>query len=460
MRVAPALRQATPSIRRAAPSIRGATPAFRRAAPLTRRTVTPRSLQRGPVQISRPRGVQPTIRRGGIATKQRIITRRKGAPAIVRRAPVDRAITKRAVRAPALVGGRNAAIRRSVLRNRAFVAPSVRKGDRALVRPNFRGQFAGKRFAHPHWARFHRHRWHRHVFVIGWVGPLFWPYAYDDFIDYTFWPYAYDTFWPYAYDDLYVSMFAPYAYVDTRYANVPAYRERSRVQRVPSGGVAQVCSVEATGLTDWPIERIAEAVEPNEAQRAALAELKSATAGAVQLMQAACPSDLAGTPTARLAAMRTRIETMLKAVAIVRPALERFFNSLNDEQKARFMALPEEPAARAGRAAPQPDLAKICSAEVSARVPTARIRQTLRPSDTQATALDALDQASLKAAEVLRADCQDDQSLTPTGRIAAMERRLKAMLQALDLVQPALERFYGSLSDEQKARFNRLPRQG
>jgi hypothetical protein len=30
------------------------------------------------------------------------------------------------------------------------------------------------------------------------------------------------------------------------------------------------------------------------------------------------------------------------------------------------------------------------------------------------------------------------------------------MLQALDTVQPALERFYNALNDEQKARFNQL----
>ena len=42
--------------------------------------------------------------------------------------------------------------------------------------------------------------------------------------------------------------------------------------------------------------------------------------------------------------------------------------------------------------------------------------------------------------------------LEPPGRIAAMGQRLKAALQALDVVQPALDRFYGSLSDEQKAR--------
>jgi LTXXQ motif family protein len=37
-----------------------------------------------------------------------------------------------------------------------------------------------------------------------------------------------------------------------------------------------------------------------------------------------------------------------------------------------------------------------------------------------------------------------------------MEQRLKTMLDAIKLVQPALESFYGSLTDEQKARFNLL----
>ena len=47
--------------------------------------------------------------------------------------------------------------------------------------------------------------------VIGFVGPLFWPYAYNDFVDYTFSPYAYDTFWPYAYDDVFAGIYGGYA---------------------------------------------------------------------------------------------------------------------------------------------------------------------------------------------------------------------------------------------------------
>ena len=64
--------------------------------------------------------------------------------------------------------------------------------------------------------------------------------------------------------------------------------------------------------------------------------------------------------------------------------------------------------------------------------------------------------ASVKAAEGLKANCPTYQTLTPTGRVEAMERRLDATLTAVKTVQPALAKFYNSLSDEQKARFNSL----
>ena len=59
---------------------------------------------------------------------------------------------------------------------------------------------------------------------------------------------------------------------------------------------------------------------------------------------------------------------------------------------------------------------------------------------------------------MLRTSCPHGETLTPTGRVAAIEQRLEATLQALDTIQPALEKFYGSLTDEQRARFDRLPR--
>ena len=61
----------------------------------------------------------------------------------------------------------------------------------------------------------------------------------------------------------------------------------------------------------------------------------------------------------------------------------------------------------------------------------------------------------------MSSECPTYRALTPVGRLQAMEQRLDAMLRGVQTVQPALEKFYASLSDEQKERFNRLsPAQG
>jgi hypothetical protein len=352
--------------------------------------------------------------------------------------------------------------RASVLRNNTLASLSPRDpATRALARTTFQGRFAGQnwRFGSSGWNWRHRHR----IVAIGWFGPLFWPYAYWDFIDYTFWPYAYDAFWPYAYDDLYVGMFGPYAYEGPDlYSALPAGR-RVRVARRGLPTTAAVCSAPVPALMNWPIQQIADTVQPSEVQQAALNDLKEATAKALEALQSSCPNDLPNTPPGRLAAMRERIETMLKALNLMRPPLQRFYDLLNDEQKAHFNAInPVRQPVRPGRGSPPSDLSQVCSGQAArgTNVPTERIVEAIKPSDSQRNALDALNEATAKAAEFLKANCTDDETLTPPGRVAAMEQRLNAMIEAIKIVQPALEKFYGSLTDEQKARFNQLtPRQ-
>jgi hypothetical protein len=353
--------------------------------------------------------------------------------------------------------------RTPILRNPTFASLSSRNpATRLLAQSTFRGSFARSGFAKEGRSRGHR----RFGIVLGFVGPLFWPYAYEDFIDYTFWPYAYDTFWPYAFDDVFEGIYGAYApeYYAAEgvytYAGSPvsgaAYSHANRMSRsgrtaALMGGSSQICSGQAHGLTDFPIERIAQQTEPDQLQQPLLDGLKVATAKAVSILQAACPSELPSTPTGRIAAMRTRVEAMLQAVRVVRPALEKFYQSLGDEQKERFISIETT-----GRQ--QPDLTGLCSGRTprGAGLPVSQIERTLRLSDDQDAALNDLNDASAKAALILKTNCQPDQSLTPTGRLATMEDRLSAIRQALDIVQPTLARFYDSLNDEQKARFDRL----
>jgi LTXXQ motif family protein len=344
----------------------------------------------------------------------------------------------------------NRAVAGRVLRNPAFANRPADGGPNArqLARSTFQG-----RFFDPGWRRHHAR-----PIVIGWVGPLFWPYAYDDFVGYTFYPYAYDTFWPYAYDDLYDGMFGRYA---AGYGGT--YAAVGRSSRGDSGRSvsADLCSGQTAGLTDWPIERIAQTVEPDDAQRAALDGVKDATAKALDTLKASCPTELPSTPTGRIEAMRLRLQAMLQAVRIVRPAVDKFYQSLNDEQKARFNALG--PDGSADQQQSRRDLTQVCGERASgiAGLPLERIERAVRPDEAQRRALRELDDATSEAVNLMKSDCPTDRALTPVGRLEAMEQRLDAMLRAVQTVQPALEKFYGSLGDEQKERFNRLsPAQG
>jgi hypothetical protein len=329
-----------------------------------------------------------------------------------------------------------------VLRNQAL---AIRPATSAFARAKFQGTFLGSR-----WRFRHHHRLFP-IFVIGWAGPLFWPYAYDDFVDYAFYPYGYDTFWPYAYDDLYVGIFGPYAADVGGVAGRPPRRAAAAAPRT----AVDICGGGVAGLTDWPIERIAQTVSPDDAQRAALDDLKTATAQALDILKAACPTELPATPTGRIEAMHKRLNAMLAAVRTVRPALDKFYGSLSDEQKARFNAFgPED------RAQPQSqrDLAQLCSARASgvASVPVGRIERAVRPDDAQRVAFRELQDAVTAAGDQLQANCPTYRPLTAIGRIEAMQQRLEAMLTAVTTVEPALAKFYGLLSDEQKERFNRL----
>jgi hypothetical protein len=86
--------------------------------------------------------------------------------------------------------------------------------------------------------------------------------------------------------------------------------------------------------------------------------------------------------------------------------------------------------------------------------PIDRIQQLVEPTAEQRNALDDLANASIKAAQIIKTACPTTVALTPVGRIGAMQTRIEAVIQAVDTVRAPLERFFGALSDEQKARFN------
>jgi hypothetical protein len=323
-----------------------------------------------------------------------------------------------------------------------------------------------------------RAAWQRGAYAsyVPWLSAVYWPYAYSDVFYYTFWPYAYEpSYWARAYDDFFDGVFfpdgAPYIeYSGGLYGGPYASATTgSASSREPPGRVTQVarqvCAEPDKGVTAWPFERIARAVQLKGDQQALLEDLERSAEQAAKGFKQACPESLPMTPPGRLQAITMRLQATLDAVKQVRPPLEKFYESLSDEQKARFNEIGPELGRDQERTArnelrQRPQQADCGGARSGlSSLAIDRIDERVQPTEAQFGALDRLSEAVGKAVDRLQAACPTTIPLTPVGRLEVMQQRLEAMIAAAEAVRPALEDFYASLSNEQKAKFNRLGRQ-
>ena len=74
--------------------------------------------------------------------------------------------------------------------------------------------------------------------------------------------------------------------------------------------------------------------------------------------------------------------------------------------------------------------------------PIDQIRQAIDPTGEQITFLDDLAAASAKASAILNASCPSEPPLTPLARLDAVEGRLEATIQAIEIVRPPLVHLY------------------
>jgi hypothetical protein len=272
--------------------------------------------------------------------------------------------------------------------------------------------------------------------VAAWVGPLYWPYAADDLLDYVFLPSGTsDRFWSHGAGDLMQALFVP------------------APQRTPSW--IEMCGTRQGGAGAW-LNAVEQAVKPTDAQRGALDELRKAVVGAINGIKDACPAaGTAASPPQRLPAMADRIWAMRQAVVQVRMPFDAFYNSLSGNQKAR---LTDESARTEGRApddtaAARPSNALQACAMMTAPWPAEQIEQRVRPNDEQRRGLETLRMTMMGMGQMLMASCPQEETATPLARLDAAEKRLNAMLYATRIVMPTLNGFYASLGDEQKAGF-------
>ena len=109
---------------------------------------------------------------------------------------------------------------------------------------------------------------------------------------------------------------------------------------------------------------------------------------------------------------------------------------------------------------PPASLARLCGPQDAVPVvSTEEIDKALQPDAQQRAGLASLSEAANKADQMILATCPTQQPLTPPGRLAAVRKRLDAMLRAVETVRPALQSFYASLGADQKARFDAINEQ-
>jgi hypothetical protein len=126
---------------------------------------------------------------------------------------------------------------------------------------------------------------------------------------------------------------------------LPATQGGSRSRRTVVSS-AQVCRAQTLDYSAaFPEQEIEKSIQPTEAQKAALDELRAAAIKGPDLLKDTCPTETPSTPTLRLTAVQARLDAMLEVVKTERPAMEKFYSLLSDEQKARFNALrpPQQP---------------------------------------------------------------------------------------------------------------------
>ena len=301
----------------------------------------------------------------------------------------------------------------------------------------------------------------------GWVGPVFWPFATYDIADAALWGDGVDaSVWGYGAADLVAGLFGIYPDDDvTAYAR---YLPSSSGSLPQPSILSRMCGDVRGDIAGVPVQTVRDALQLDDAQRAALDDLSKAFTQASQQIAGSCPLTLPLSAQQRLAAMDARLDAMIGAVDTLQPRLSAFFDTLNDTQKPQLAALGAPPAPTTSAPQPAPAQAQVSSggaaataaaqacaaAQVSLPWPKAALERAVGHADAPRKALDGLQAAVAKATTELASTCQPADATTPPARLAAIRVRLAAMRTALAALSTAVAPVYAALDPVETVDFD------
>ena len=255
---------------------------------------------------------------------------------------------------------------------------------------------------------------------------VYWPGAYQDLAGFTFAPGGPDNaFWSHGFRDVLAGVIV--------------------LPSATGGARAQDCAATNADAADAGFKQIEDRLALTPEQRPAFDDLHDAMVRALARINAACAPAFATTaPPERMKAISDRLWALRQAMLTLRTPVEKAYNALNEQQRARL----DTPANKVA-----------CTADaVQVAWPRDQIEQVIEPNDQQRAALEMLRQISLQMAQAVASSCPRQALTTPLQRLDAAGDRLNTMLYAAMIVGRALGNVYASLSDQQKANFNTIGR--
>jgi hypothetical protein len=263
--------------------------------------------------------------------------------------------------------------------------------------------------------------------------------------------------WAHGYGAIVTSMLAqPPKVGDARSASLAASNAEQTTGTATAVDGEIVCGERSANLAEEATRQLGDTLALADSQQAIVAELRSALRHAEEDIAAACPRNVPATLPERLRAMQDRLWTMRVAITALRTPLQKFHDALTSDQKSKLDA--QQPSQRESKKdVPSGAAARACyaSAQLAPQWPADQIARAVRLNKDQQTGLATLNETSLQMSQLMMGACPRSMPIT-LARLDATLDWIDAMLFAGVNTAVAVDTFYGSLNDEQKARLDKI----
>ncbi len=223
-----------------------------------------------------------------------------------------------------------------------------------------------------------------------------------------------------------------------------------------SGSGAPICGEVNPDDADNLIKQLRDRLGlAKEKESDGLTALRSAFLQSASDITTACPYDLPAELPERLHVMQDRLWSIRVELTKLREPLQKFSDELNAKQRAKFDAQASTERVRRAPAGAPPGQC-FALTQLPQPWPSDQIARAVRPETEQQQALGALSETSSHMAQLMMSACPQAAPASAMARLDVALNWIDTMLfAATNVVAPVVD-FYGSLSDEQKSRFDTL----